>query len=143
MQKHTKNLIIGIFVGVIIIGMIWQLVERRNSDKELFANNLKCAQYIEQQNKEINEIANLPINEGKIVAAPKIFFSTELNTCVSAFSINDFHEKGFSSFYINNLLNNDSIFSEGGRTDETVNGVSLAKIAEQKYREKLKELGGE
>ncbi|OHA81369.1 MAG: hypothetical protein A2675_02915 [Candidatus Yonathbacteria bacterium RIFCSPHIGHO2_01_FULL_51_10] len=137
-----KNIIIAILI--ILLAISGYFFFQRNSEKNLaFENNLKCAQYIDQQNKEINEIANLPINEGKIVTAPKIFFSTKLNTCVSAFTITDFRNKGFSSYYINNLLNNDSIFSEGGQTDETIDGVSLAEIAEQKYRAKLKELGGE
>jgi len=137
-----KNIIISILI--ILLAISGYFLFQKNSEKNLaFENNLKCAQYIEQQNKEINEIANLPINEGKIVTAPKIFFSTKLNTCVSAFSITDFRDKGFSSYYINNLLNNDSILSEGGQTNETIDSISLVEIAEQKYRAKLKELGGE
>jgi len=137
-----KNIVISILIVLLAISSYFLF--QKNSEKNLvFENNLKCAQYVEQQNKEINEIADLSINEGKVVTAPKIFFSTKLNTCVSAFSITDFRDKGFSSYYINNLLNNDSILSEGGRTDETIDGISLAEIAEQKYRAKLKELGGE
>ena len=137
-----KNIVISILI--ILLAISGYFLFQKNSKKNLaFENNLKCAQYIEQQNKEINEIVDLPINEGKVVTAPKIFFSTKLNTCVSAFSITDFRDKGFSSYYINNLLNNDSILSEGGQTDETIDGASLAEIAEQKYRAKLKELGGE
>ncbi|MEK7149190.1 MAG: hypothetical protein AAB796_02220 [Patescibacteria group bacterium] len=137
-----KNTIIAVLL--ILLAISGYFLFQKESEKNLvFENNLKCAQYIDQQNKEINGIANLSINKGKVVTAPKIFFSTKLNTCVSAFSINDFRDKGFSSYYINNLLNNDSILSEGGQTDETIDGVSLAEIAEQKYRKKLKELGGE
>ena len=142
MNMDKKNIIITALVLLLAISGFFLF--QKNSEKNLsFENNLRCAKYIDQQNKEINEIANLPINEGKVVTAPKIFFSTKLNTCVSAFSISDFRDKGFSSYYINNLLNNDSILSEGEQTDETIDGVSLEEIAEQKYRVKLKELGGE
>lgn len=137
-----KNVII--IALLILLGISGYFLFRANKEKNLtFENNFKCAQYINKQNKEIAEIAQLPINQGSVVTAPKIFFSTKLNTCVSAFSIIDFREKGSSSFYINNLLNNDSILIAGGQADETVNGVSLAEIAEKKYREKLIELGGE
>ena len=142
MNMDKKNIIIAVLVFLLAISGYFLF--QKNGEKNLaFENNLRCAQYIDRQNKEINEIANLPINEGKVAFAPKIFFSTKLNTCVSAFSINDFRDKGFSSYYINNLLSNDSILSEGGQTDETIDGVSLAEIAEQKYRAKLKELGVE
>lgn len=137
-----KNIVIIILVLLLVVSSF--LLFQENQDNDLtFENNLKCAQYIEQQNKEINEISNLPTNNGKVVTAPKVFFSEKLDTCVSAFSINDFSEDGFSSFYINNLLNNDSILSEGGAANETIDGVSLAEIARTKYREKLEELGGE
>lgn len=136
-----KNIIITILVFLLAI-FGYFLVQKSGEKNMAFENNLRCARYIEQQNKEINEIANLPINKGRVVTAPKIFFSSKLNTCISAFSIIDFREKGFSGFYINNLLNNDSILSEGGRLDEMTNGASSSEIAEQKYREKLRELGG-
>ena len=137
---NNKNIVIIVLILLLVISGYFLFQKNKNV---IFENNLKCAQYIEQENSGINKIANLPINEGKVVSVPKIFFSKKLNTCVSAYSINDYREKGFSGFYINNLLNNDSILSEGGQTDETVEGVTLAQIAEQKYRSKLKELGGE
>jgi hypothetical protein len=124
-----------ILILVVLLGISAYFFFSQEEQKDLvFENNLKCAQYIDQQNEEINEIADLPINEGKVVTAPKVFYSPVLNTCVSAFSINDFGEDGFSSFYINDLLTNDSIFTSGGTEGQP---------ARDNYRKKLSELSGE
>lgn len=139
-MKIDKKTIIIIILVILLLISVYFLFFVKDKNNIAFENNLKCSQYIEQQNKEINEIADLTINEKNIVSAPKIFFSKKLNTCVSAFSIFDPREKGFSSFYIKNLLNNDSIFEDGGRNDETIEGVSLSDIVRQKYYEKIKEL---
>lgn len=110
------------------------------SDSIEFERKLDCAQYIDGQNREIALIASFPINKEKTVIKPKVFFSPKLNTCVSAYSIVDFNSTGFNSYYINDLLSNDSILAEGGTADQSVNGVSLAKIAEEKYLAKLAEI---
>lgn len=123
-----------ILILVVLLGISAYFIFTQEEQRDLvFENNLKCAQYIDQQNREINEIADLPINEGKVVTAPKVFYSPTLKTCVSAFSINDFGEDGFSSFYINDLLTNDSIFTSGGTEEQP---------ARENYREKLSELSG-
>ena len=143
---NKKNITILLVFLVAVLGLFFFL--KNQEDNLTFENNLKCAKYIEQKNKEVDEVSKLPVNDGKVVTAPKIFFSKKLNTCVAAFSIIDFRDNGFSSFYIENLLNNDSILTEGGPTESagTIDGakvISRAEIAEQKYMDKLKEIGGE
>lgn len=139
MKIDKKNIIITILVVLLLISIYFLFFVEDKNDIA-FENNLRCSQYIKEQNKEINEIANLAVNEKSIVSAPKIFFSKKLNTCVSAYSISDPRENGLSGFYIENLLNNDSIFVEGARNNETIDGVSLSDIVRQKYYEKIKEL---
>jgi len=139
MKIDKKDIVIIILIVLLLISAYF-LFFNKNKNNITFENNLKCSQYIEQENKEINEIANLPINEKSIVSAPKIFFSKKLNTCVSAYSIFNPSEKGFSSYYIKNLLNNDSIFTEGGENNETIDGLPVSSIVENKYYEKIKEL---
>ncbi len=110
--------------------------------KLAFDNSTKCAEYIQQENERINEISALPANQHSVVTSPLVFYSKKINTCVSAFSITSNSDDGFNSFYIDDLLNNNSILSEGGSKNETIGGVSLAATAEEKYRAKLQELGG-
>ncbi len=139
-----KNIVIAvllIFVGVLSFFLFYKDKEKNMA----FENSFKCTQYVDQQTKQVNDIRQSNLEQGKsvIVSGPKVFFSSKLNTCVSAYSISDLFKDGFDSFYINNLFNNDSILSEGGEKNQTIDNISLAKIAEQKYLEKLKELGGE
>lgn len=113
----------------------------KNKNNIAFKNNLKCSQYIEQENKKINEIANLSINEKSIVSAPRIFYSPKLNTCVSAYSIVSLdNENGFSGYYINDLLTNDSLYQEGSENKGTIDEVPLSQILREKYNKKIKEL---
>jgi hypothetical protein len=134
-----KNIIIAVLI--ILLGVSGYFIFQKNSQKDLvFENNLKCAQYIDQQNKEVERITELPINETKSISAPKIFYSSKLNTCVVAFSIRDFRENGFNSFYINDLLSNDSILFVGGEKSDTTKGSSSAQTAEVSYIKKLLEL---
>ena len=138
--KEYKGIIVLILL--ILVGFCYYFfLFKKDNEKFIFENNLKCAQFIEQENKEINEISKILINEKNIVTAPKIFYSPKLNTCVSAYSIISLDkEKGFSSFYIKNLLINDSIWQNGGTNYETVDGISLSQIVEEKYYKKIEEL---
>lgn len=143
-------LAIAIFVLGLIAGVYLQSKYMEEAESQIvpvadthnieFEQRVKCAQYIDGQDREIASIAALPINKGKSVIKPKVFFSPKLNTCISAYSIVDFSEAGFSSYYINDLLSNDSVLAEGGAANQSVGGISLAKIAEQKYLAKLAEI---
>ena len=123
----TKD--ITTFLLIFALGLVAGFFTIKFSDSKdfIFEYNLQCAQLAK-------------LNQNKEVAAPTVFYSPKLNTCISAFIIRGSDTKNADEFYINNILNNESILSEIGRKDDTIDGVPLAKIAEEKYLNELKKL---
>ncbi len=139
-NKKEYRLFITLFL-LISTSICLYFFFKKNNEQFLFENNLKCAEFIDKKSRETNEISQISVNESRIITAPNIFYSRKLNTCVSAYSIISLDkEKGFSSFYIDNLLTNDSIWQNGGENYETVDGIPLSQIIEEKYHKKIEEL---
>ncbi len=133
MNSSNIIVILALLLGV----SVYFNVQGSKKKDLIFENNLRCAQYIEQENEEADRIADLPINQTRIVSVPKVFYSPVLNTCVSALRIDDFRE-GFSSYYvIKDLLINESILEVNGLRNE-ISG----QIASDQYHAKLEELSG-
>ncbi len=74
-----------------------------------FENNIKCSKYIEQENKKVSGI------EGATL--PNVFYSPVKNTCISAYIVHT--AEGFTGYYIEDILANDSIYSKGARDSDT------------------------
>lgn len=141
MTKNVTIAILGLFLLVISYAYFNQRPIAESN--QIFEGNLECSKYIERENENINELQDLPINQGNYVSAPKIFYSPLLKTCVKAFSILPLQDpNGLRSYYIENLLTNDSILLASGRLDQTNGVLSTAEDALEKYTAKLRELEG-
>ena len=139
-----KSILIGFFLGSLVTSLTFlYLIPIQNGvvtdQGSQLDYKLKCSSFIESENKRVSELDDLSVNFNNQVTAPEIFYSPSLDTCLSAYAIFSNESDGFDSFYIEDLLTNNSVFTKGG-DGELYGGKRGSDLAYEEFMKKVEEL---
>lgn len=128
--KPVNKIILFILVGLSVYALytIFNNSKTKENDNLVFENNLKCAKFIDQENARVGQIP--------FASLPAVYYSPKLKTCVSSYIVMN-TQSNYSSYFIDDILTNNSIFSTGGPT-----GSDIASKSFDTYIIKERELKG-